>query len=255
MKLISLLAILLLTACGKPQTAELKLNAANIFGGNRIAEDSKFLPFIVGVFDPINNYICTGTIIAHNTVLTAAHCVHKAKEQKINIVFDTKITSNNILKATKIIVHPEFVMNDEVIKNDLALVQFEGSLPENKKIIEVNSINDLSSEITSDVHIAGMGHNIIKPFKMGAGTLRESVLSNQTFNLDYDVFKLDQSKDTGVCQGDSGSGVFTIMNDQIYLVGVTSAVDTAKNKKKADCNKNSYFSSVKYFLNWIELNK
>lgn len=255
MKLISLLAILILAACGNNNQQDLKLVSTSIFGGNKIADDSKFLPYIVGVFDPVNNYVCTGTLISENTVLTAAHCVHKADDQNIHIVFDTKITSKNFLKATKITVHADFVMNDEVIKNDLALVQFEGSLPENKKFIDIASTLELSAEQNADVHIAGMGHNIIKPFKMGAGTLRESVLTNQTFNLDYDVFKLDQSKDTGVCQGDSGSGVFIVVDNHLILVGVTSAVDLAKNKKKADCNKNSYFSSVKYFSNWILDNK
>jgi V8-like Glu-specific endopeptidase len=224
-------------ACGNKSQHDLLIVESAIFGGEKIKADSKFLPFIVGVFDKNHDYICTGTLITKNTVLTAAHCVIKAQNNEMQIVLDEKIRSKR-----------------KIIVNDVALIRFTDELPSDKSFTNIDNAIELENEFISDVNIAGMGHSILKPFKMGAGTLRESVLKNQKINLLGDIIVLDQSKETGVCQGDSGSGIFVERDGKIVLLGVTSAVDVKENKKVADCNRNAYFSSLKYFHQWISQN-
>ncbi len=101
-----------------------------IIGGQPAAVED--YPFVVCV-QSRNNRCCTGSIIAPNWVLTAAHCFSNAE---MNIT-KTEIehgygSSYGWTKRTskRIILHPQYTIDKLAIHNDVALVEVSQAFPE-----------------------------------------------------------------------------------------------------------------------------
>lgn len=121
--------------------------SSQIIGGTKVAEGAPITASIVGIYDTENQFTCTGTLLADNVVLTAAHCV-EAKANRIRIVFGLELMStinarevdirqNFIRTATSVKVHPKYDDVANELKNtdwhDIALIKFAGTVPEGYK--------------------------------------------------------------------------------------------------------------------------
>ena len=148
---------------------------------------------------------CTGTLIAKNIILTAAHCVD-ADENALWIVssiYEFSVSERHAV--TKIIRHEDYNSfsrpDDANANHDLALVQFSGNLPDFYKPTSwVTRFNPTANRFR--LPVAGYGETLEG---LGdSGELRTGQATVFDFNSTASYFKADQSNQEGICKGDSG---------------------------------------------------
>lgn len=142
-----LLAVGIGIACGVEKAKVQKNFKADfnpsIIGGKKLKDNDTLSTFVVAVYDEREEFLCTGTLIKENIVVTAAHCI-TSKPNQLKVIFgvDAMMTLNareldireqNIRKVTATKIHEkyetDFEKQPELDQSDLALVKFAGSLP------------------------------------------------------------------------------------------------------------------------------
>ncbi|XP_037272532.2 trypsin 5G1 [Rhipicephalus microplus] len=106
-----------------------------VYMGKPIAKES--VPWIVqlSVIYGSETYLCGGSIITRNVILTAGHCllVTDRFPDRIDVhVSSTKIYQGTRVKATRLKVHPRF-LNQRELLYDVALLKLEKNLQFNRK--------------------------------------------------------------------------------------------------------------------------
>lgn len=261
------------------------LDQNSVIGGAEVAKADAIARFTVGIYDQKNNFICTGSLISENKVLTAAHCIEAVATQ-VFIVFDLNFKAvdsknMNVLRQAKALyVHPGY--NDKqddsdattMDTNDIAVIEFEGSLPEGYKPIEFLKDQKILKRGT-EVHVAGFGANEVteeevtkrdRQFRkelangdvycsdekltycfridfLGSETLRTGAVQIQGFS--EKEIRLSEAKGQGTCVGDSGGPLFYISENDYLLVGVTS-------RGSVTCDGPAIYTNALEYLDWIQ---
>lgn len=143
---------------------------AAIMGGTQVAQNASIASGIVSVYDVKDNAICTGSIIAENFILTAAHC-STAKRQNLKIVFGLDVDDSMnarepdirelyVRNVVGIQVHPDYNPEENEDKetdwNDIAIIKFQGPLPPGYKPVQMLPDNSLLKR-GAIVTLAGYG--------------------------------------------------------------------------------------------------
>ncbi|WP_374000485.1 trypsin-like serine protease [Bdellovibrio bacteriovorus] len=147
------LATIVLASCGLSSRPQISAkDSTGIMGGTNVAENSAMASGIVGIYDLENNAICTGSLIADNYVLTAAHCVWGIKPGKIRLIFG--VDMDNLMNAREQDIvqtytrgvsdykvhssyNPDTQEDKETDWGDIALIKFRGTLPPGYKPVEM----------------------------------------------------------------------------------------------------------------------
>ncbi len=170
-------------------------------------------------------YICTGTLIAQDIVVTAAHCV-ATQPENIRIVFDTDISditqanaASKVRKITGYLANPKYAMNKDQDQDtgDIAVIRIAGSLPDGYHPATLYSGTPQAGD---DAVLAGYGITDGQT-QAGSGVLRQvSVPVASVFS--QTEIELDQRGGKGACHGDSGGPAFANTGNGLALWGVTS---------------------------------
>ena len=250
----------------------------HIVGGAKGTADYQQQNGIVGLLIVTKNElgeqsmsICTGTLIAKNIVLTAAHCVANPRITKIAAVFKTDAetaTKADLRFGQTSMIHPGYnpIKRSNGSNDDIALVKLQSDAPANFKFANLpNSINSVDLLLNTKVTLAGYGvtnsivnksvidkngHEDIIPLKsVGSGTLRKvDNIPIVAISPDKKEILLQQSKSRGACHGDSGGPAFThLMNGTAIQVGLTSRATNLL----GNCNEGAIYTSVAAYLPWI----
>lgn len=197
--------------------------------------------------------ICTGTLIAENIVLTAAHCIPRSANSQILVLSASNLENENevrgVRRAVKTVIHPGY--NPEKYKNmnDIALVHFEGDPIAGTSISPLMSSSEGASfKRRSDILIAGFGES--KTVKEGQfGVLRwarEKVADSNFSNTEFTTRQFTK----GICSGDSGGPAFYNVNGRQVVAGVISRGISIG---PFNCIFTGYFSRVDKFEQWLQL--
>lgn len=157
---------------------------------------------------------CTGTVIAPDVILTAAHCVAGNKQIAIAYPEDG---SHVLQRVAAKAISPDFSPRAR-ISIDLALVRIEGTLPPRFRPLELDR-GGATHAIGMRRTLAGFGLAAERD-EASAGTLRSARVS--VLPLLYPRFlRLGHSQDASladfaVCTGDSGGPVL----DGLLVIGV-----------------------------------
>lgn len=259
---------------------------SHIMNGSVVTQNVAPYNSVVGLYDSEFEFTCTGTLIASSTILTAAHCIEN-QGQGLYVVFSnhlinsvkstTELKDNPFIrKVTAAFAHYDYKKDhspdEEYGWSDLAIVHFEGQIPDQYVAIKLDKSQPKVKEMVllsgfgvSDVQVEGFNGLLVPNVdqliedgdaicmdekkttcalvKMsGDGPLRSTfapVASIEGFE-----FVNDETK-TGTCSGDSGGPAFRKTETGYVLTGVTS-------RGSLSCNEDGVYTLVSKYLTWIK---
>lgn len=190
---------------------------------------------------------CTGSIIAKNLILTAAHCVVDKQKRVLpagnfQIVFGTNMQlPAPTITAWGVAVHGNYNGLNGIDKYDVALIAFDGELPNGYRPAKLIRQED-EPEIGEIVTLAGFG--VTNGFNdTGSGTLRKADVRVLDFLGETEVM-MDQRYGKGACRGDSGGPAFIKRGSEYHVFGVTS-------RGAQLCNDTGIYTSVNAYADFI----
>lgn len=180
--------------------------------------------------------ICSGTVVAANFVVTAAHCFQEKTITKVKVAGQT-------ISVVRVLIHPQYDRTQPRNRYDVALVQ----LVENNQIHYWAQLSAETPAKNTEVWIAGFGRTDVN-------TASSQVLNKAKMKLvvtDYNdsesvVFGAEKQ---GACFGDSGGPAYQLKNGEVYLWGIDSRVPP---ENASQCGRLEVYSKISTVLAWIK---
>jgi secreted trypsin-like serine protease len=194
--------------------------ATALVGGATEVRDTGLGRQIVMIISTRGNF-CTGTALARDLVLTAAHCVQPAATYRILIDKPPGIAIRNI------VVHPLYKAQDYArgrVTADIALIKLDESLP--NRIIPA-ALGTQHTVVPGDRLIVA-GYGITKegsPVGGGVARVATLVATGRPGNLQIrlvDPTMRGERLGLGACTGDSGAPAFVEVDTLYSVIGVVS---------------------------------
>lgn len=274
-----LTGLIALGACTKPAMNDstgidaLETKTSSIVNGTPVAADDDIAKSTVQIYtliaqtdaegNPARPAIagCTGSIIAEDTILTAAHCT-TWDPSNIFLVFSPKTPANLRESLAKFRGHPLMRqvtsgqvpnlwprLTEHKIANwgDIAVLHFKGGLPAGYKVAELLPSHAVLKE-KQPLVLAGFG--ITDGIKQTRTT--------ELLKVDVSILKPDFSKSEmmidsgtqGPCHGDSGGPAYVNFAGHTYISGVTSRADLDTDPGGL-CIGETIYTKVQPYLFWI----
>ncbi len=211
-----------------------------IYGGT--ASEPGAWPSVVAI--SVGNFLCTGTLVSSNVVLTAAHCLDDQPDINTIIVRlgDDINGPGNIVKAIAYGADPEFCADCDADIHDYGYIVLAASQPQAApfpRVIRDQNEWDELMFIEAPITLVGYGLDDTG----GTGRKRQVEVPITHFSSSGLEFQAGgMGLDT--CQGDSGGPAFARLGTGEYvLAGVTSRGYT--------CGKGGYYAVPMGGLCWL----
>ncbi len=238
-----LFLLVALTAC-EVSSGTLEDQTAFIIGGEKamVGDFPTTVSILIGDVSS-----CTGTLISHNIVLTAAHCVayEKPVQDMMTIGFDLENTRDQekgrIVEIEKIVLHEDWdpeKPQESAGDNDIALIWLKEDLIDRLP----TPINRFADDVPLGTKVTHAGYGLSVDFEdfnretadeeMMFGILysikQETVnceavgIRFPNVNADENLLCFRQDDGDGTCLGDSGGPAYIRVGDVTRVAGVTS---------------------------------
>ncbi len=247
------------------QTADVGTQGSSIIGGTQVTADDVISKSTVAIIASVKvkatgeegQFICTGSLLSDNVVLTAGHCVPTVGEEysqvAMFVVFNRDLNTmqrGDIRQVNGAAIHPEYgKTTGGTDAHDVALIRFAGTKPASYQIAKFLDDESVLIEGAS-VTLAGYGINKTD----GVTTENDNTLRQVNVEVVGDFGKneivLDQQNGRGACHGDSGGPAFINVAGVEYVWGVTSR-GAGKNGVD-DCSLASVYTKVKAERTFID---
>ncbi|XP_065670397.1 chymotrypsinogen A isoform X2 [Hydra vulgaris] len=254
----------LFAECGRNKLHERTMNKdAFMIGGDEAAPNTWV--WQVGIYF-YKEFVCGGTLISPNYVLTAAHCViyREAKGTTVKVgdyIRDEMDENEKELEVESIVYHKEY--SDESLDNDIALIKLKTNVKYNDDV-GVACLPKANILVNTTCYITGWGR--LAPGGLSANILNEAqmpIINNKKCGEknkdDLGVSKItenmlcagfDSGSKVSGCQGDSGGPLVCKNNNSWTLEGVVSwgsGVCDASHRY-------TVFTKVTRYIDWIKSN-
>ncbi|KHD86973.1 MAG: trypsin [Bdellovibrio sp. ArHS] len=249
-----------LIACSPAQQNSVQLGAdsTSIIGGAPVESKDAIGKSTVALVASVvtqdgqeGQFICTGSLLTNNVVLTAGHCVPEVgseyKEVALYVIFNTDLNNmqrGDVRLVVDHVIHEGYGKIGEQGEDahDLALVKFAGPMAAGYQLAK---FLDDESLLTTGKKVTLAGYGLIETD--GVNTKSDNKLRKVDVEIVEDFGKheilLDQTQGKGACHGDSGGPAFLEINGTQYVWGVTSR--GAGKDGKDDCSLVSVYTKVK----------
>ncbi len=223
------------------------------------------------VYVKIGNSVCSGALINHRTILTAAHCLIEGQEVEI-FVGETIDDDAVGIKTTSFIKLPEEkrYLTFNGASYDVALISLKDPLLD---ITPINLNPELPS-INDKVYVSGFGlhgtgtnpdQDFDKKKRWGTNNIYiiadESSINGASISSSPDkkilgiVFNEDKAHQEGMISlGDSGSPLLIKKNNRFSIVGIASWIKKNPSTLNRGYGASAGFSSIQQNQKWLEDN-
>jgi secreted trypsin-like serine protease len=218
-------------------TASLSAHAnsnTHVFGGTAVEVGDPIASTTVFISGKshLGYYLCSGSLIAQDIVVTAAHCVVDGDQDAFRIIFMRDVPVSYLTEK------PSVADNDPSVRqtygaiadtdydkkatqdaHDIAIIRIKGDLPSG---YQPATLLDPTAELTAGEAVTLAGYGSTNPLISGKGGVLNKVTVNIKQTLGQTEIVVDQSKGKGGCWGDSGGPAFVQSGDQLLLWGLTN---------------------------------
>lgn len=207
------------------------------------------------------------------SIISAAHCIHekhsteKFRCRDVLAVFGAHNLSNArevesySLSPKKINLHDDWNPNTSDYDGDLALLEFEeGSIHYNDYVQPICLWGSDEEPAVTEATVSGWGksensgahENLPKLLKVQMQTNEQCFFESKAL-IDLSsprTFCVGLKNGSGVCNGDSGGGIFIRVNDVYFLKGIVSS--SLIKDGGCDVSNNAIYTNVLKFRDWID---
>ena len=179
---------------------------------------------------------CTGTLVAPNKVLTAAHCLDNVQADSLEVGFGAdQYQIDETVPVVSAVQHPQW----DSQSNDVGVL----TLAQDAQVppVEMNPTMD-QGWIGKVVILVGYGVSD-GPSQTGIGTKR--MVDVTIDSLEATTLHYTTTQGKTACNGDSGGPAFYEDNGQLVVVGVTSYGDQ-------QCQQYGVYTRVDAYLDWVQ---
>jgi secreted trypsin-like serine protease len=227
-----------------------------IYNGRPVAADGTSWKSTVGLsFTGTDGqgYACTGSFIAADTILTAAHCRIKNGASVSIALYKENSTEATYLFADgadyRYVAHPRYRKSSayDPGSDDVAvLVLKSATLPED--------FDTVSIQTSGQARASDPGHQatVVGTGLTEKGEMADHLYFAQGVIANYlagGVVQINFGGRVGVCGGDSGGPVFVSSGGQLYLSAITTATPTNLGKHCGNVLYANYIDAARY--QWI----
>ncbi len=205
-----------MTGCAQPLDENSIPSAAG-----RFATVTNDYPGVVMVIAPQGRGMCTGTIVAENAVLTAAHCLLDTGTYTVR-------TKNGDFKTTNIEAHGSGDVDDA---NDIGMLIFSAPITTNE-----DEIYPIAQSVAKGEPVAVVGFGCSSVEKRTGSGVKRAGTNRISEKDDYLVLLtpktsgnrgiIGDASQAGTCFGDSGGPLFRSNGGKLEIAGVTHAGGT-----------------------------
>lgn len=209
---------------------------------------------VVSIRDEARGSICSGSAIARDLVLTAAHCVSDLRSARVywGASQAEARRKGHVRSVVKGRIHAGYVEGGISDTNDLAILKLSSPLPSSRKVA---SLSFTGSHIQENglMEVAGYGINRSGMNRGGSGILRRMTLLIEKEFFSPTEFQFRQSTAGGTCNGDSGGPAFLrTTNGGMTVFGVAARADGSRNPWDVVCKHYSIYTRVDKHKSWIQ---
>ncbi len=198
--------VFVLAACAASVTG-----AAAIVGGKAGGHDAQQHT----VFLTSRGQDCSGTLIARDLVLTAAHCVASGENFSVS-------TSAGPIRVSQVVMHPAFRRDTYETHRpspDIAIMKLASPLPRPLRPVRLATDKAFPPRGT-DFVIAGFGEAVEGDRRIGTLRTAELVNAGTTGGIMLRLTPPKSAPGTGSCTGDSGGSAYRREGGTLVLHGV-----------------------------------